>query len=172
MSQEKETDVNKTISQEEAVLSHPSYQAATKTISFLMSHLNGQEKSKLQERRNTLLAGGKVSEDYASKHLDPAISDFKMSFGEDGSVEVCNAATIMDALEAAPSLVTGILSKSQGDPNATTLQQLGLAMSQSGMAGIPAGFNLQEEQNPNETDGPSPEDIAVEFLRNTGHGTT
>ena len=169
MSQEKENDVKETIPQEttaEEVLSHPSYQAATKTISFLMSHLNGQEQAKLQERRNALLASGKVSEDYASKHLDPVISEFKMSFGEDGSVEVCNAATIMDALEAAPSLVTGILGKGQSDAN--SLQQLGLAMSQSGMSGIPAGLEYQEEVNP-DTDGPSAEDIAVEFLRNTGH---
>lgn len=170
MSQEKETDVKEVLPQEttaEEVLAHPSYQAATKTIAFLMSHLNGQEKAKLQERRDTLLASGKVSEDYASKHLDPAISDFKMSFGEDGSVEVCNAATIMDALEAAPSLVTGILGKGQ-QPDASSLQQLGLAMSQSGMQGIPAGLNYQEEVNPDE-DGPNAEDIAMEFLRNTGH---
>jgi len=170
MSQEKETDVKEVLPQEttaEEVLAHPSYQAATKTIAFLMSHLNGQEKAKLQERRDTLLASGKVSEDYASKHLDPAISDFKMSFGEDGSVEVCNAATIMDALEAAPSLVTGILGKGQ-QPDANSLQQLGLAMSQSGMQGIPAGLNYQEEVNPDE-DGPNAEDIAMEFLRNTGH---
>jgi hypothetical protein len=171
MSQEKETDVKEVTPQAtaEEVLSHPSYQAATKTISFLMSHLNGQEKAKLQERRNTLLAGGKVSEDYASKYLDPAISDFKMSFGEDGSVEVCNAATIMDALEAAPSLVTGILGKGQ-QPDANSLQQLGLAMSQSGMSGIPAGLEYQEEVNP-DTAGPSADDIAMEFLRNTGHGS-
>jgi len=171
MSQEKEKDVKETVPQEtiaEEVLSHPAYKAATKTVSFLMSHLNGQERAKLQERRNALLAGGKVSEDYASKHLDPVISDFKMSFGEDGSVEVCNAATIMDALEAAPSLVTGILGK--GQPDANSLQQLGLAMSQSGMSGIPAGLNYQEETNP-DTDGPTHDEIAMEFLRNTGHAS-
>ena len=130
-----------------------------------MSHLNGQEKDKLSARRDALVKSGKISEDYASKHLDSAINEFQMSFGDDGSVKVCPASTIMEALEASPSLTTGIISGSDSDQ--ASLQQIGLAMSQSGTTGLPQGY--QEEGNPNEVGGPSAEEIALEFLSNTGH---
>tara|TARA_Y100000401_G_scaffold30623_1_gene22367 strand:+ start:8290 stop:9546 length:1257 start_codon:yes stop_codon:yes gene_type:complete len=167
MSQEKENleQGAGVASNEEAVLSHPTYKAASKTIEFLMSHLNGQEKDKLSSRRDALVKSGKISEDYASKHLDPAINEFQMSFGDDGSVKVCPASTIMEALEASPSLTTGIISGSDSDQ--ASLQQIGLAMSQSGTTGLPQGY--QEEGNPNEVGGPSAEEIALEFLSNTGH---
>ena len=167
MSQEKENleQGAGVASNEEAVLSHPTYKAASKTIEFLMSHLNGQEKDKLSARRDALVKSGKISEDYASKHLDSEINEFQMSFGDDGSVKVCPASTIMEALEASPSLTTGIISGSDSDQ--ASLQQIGLAMSQSGTTGLPQGY--QEEGNPNEVGGPSAEEIALEFLSNTGH---
>ena len=89
-----------------------------------------------------------------------------MSFGDDGNPEICAASQIMDALESAPSLTTGVLGRSAHDNE--SLQKIALAMSQSGIEGLPVGFGYQEESLESE-DAPDPEDIVLEFLKNTGH---
>jgi hypothetical protein len=151
---------------EEVVMSHPKFQAAQKTVNFLMGHIGNQHKEQLASRRDTLISEGKITEEYAAQHLNPSIDGFQMSFGEDGSVSECAAAQIMDALEAAPSLTTNILG---GSNSSQDLNKLALAMSQSGVSGLPAGINLQEEKNPVAGEGLNPDDVALEFLKNTGH---
>jgi len=74
----------------------------------------------------------------------------------------------MDALEAATSLTTNILG---GGNSSQDLNKLALAMSQSGVSGLPAGLNLQEESNPASGEGINPDDVALEFLKNTGHAS-
>ena len=170
MSQENETQVDSNPSEdqlEEVVMSHPKFKAASKTIGFLMNHISGEQKDKLIARRDGLIKSGQVTNDYAVKHLNPSIEGFQMSFGDDGAVSDCAASTIMDALEDAPSLTSGVLSKN--DPS-SNLNQLALAMSQTGMAGLPVGYGLQEEANPTSgEDSMSADDVALEFLKNTGH---
>jgi hypothetical protein len=151
---------------EEVVMSHPKFQAAQKTVNFLMGHIGNQHKEQLASRRDTLISEGKITEEYAAQYLNPSIDGFQMSFGEDGSVSECAAAQIMDALEAAPSLTTNILG---GSNSSQDLNKLALAMSQSGVSGLPAGINLQEEKNPVAGEGLNPDDVALEFLKNTGH---
>ena len=153
---------------EEVVMSHPKFQAAQKTVNFLMGHIGNQHKEQLASRRDSLIAEGKITEEYAAQHLNPSIDGFQMSFGEDGSVSECAAAQIMDALEAAPSLTTNILG---GSNSSQDLNKLALAMSQSGVSGLPAGINLQEEKNPAAGEGLNPDDVALEFLKNTGHAS-
>tara|TARA_R100000406_G_scaffold11504_2_gene7435 strand:- start:32327 stop:33613 length:1287 start_codon:yes stop_codon:yes gene_type:complete len=153
---------------EEVVMSHPKFQAAQKTVNFLMGHIGNQHKEQLASRRDSLIAEGKITEEYAAQHLNPSIDGFQMSFGEDGSVSECAAAQIMDALEAAPSLTTNILG---GSNSSQDLNKLALAMSQSGVSGLPAGINLQEEKNPVAGEGLNPDDVALEFLKNTGHAS-
>jgi hypothetical protein len=131
-----------------------------------MGHIGNQHKEQLASRRDTLISEGKITEEYAAQHLNPSIDGFQMSFGEDGSVSECAAAQIMDALEAAPSLTTNILG---GSNSSQDLNKLALAMSQSGVSGLPAGINLQEEKNPVAGEGLNPDDVALEFLKNTGH---
>jgi len=153
---------------EEVVMSHPKFQAAQKTVNFLMGHIGNQHKEQLASRRDSLISEGKITEEYAAQHLNPSIDGFQMSFGEDGSVSECAAAQIMDALEAAPSLTTNILG---GSNSSQDLNKLALAMSQSGVSGLPAGINLQEEKNPAAGEGLNPDDVALEFLKNTGHAS-
>lgn len=153
---------------DEVVMSHPKFQAAQKTVSFLMGHIGNQHKEQLVTRRDSLIQQGKITEEYASQHLNPSIDGFQMSFGEDGSVAECSAAKIMDALEAATSLTTNILG---GGNSSQDLNKLALAMSQSGVSGLPAGLNLQEEGNPAAGEGINPDDVALEFLKNTGHAS-
>ena len=174
MSQEKKSEVQEqeaTLSHEEqvgeeVVMSHPKFKAASQTISFLLSHIGQQEKNGLADRRNNLVSTGKVTEAYAAEHLDPSIGSFQMSFGDDGNPEVCAAAQIMDALESAPSLTTGVLGRSTQDSE--SLQKIALAMSQSGIEGLPVGFGYQEESLESE-EGPDADEIALDFLKNTGH---
>ena len=149
----------------ELVMSHPKYQAAQQTIQFLLNHLGEQAKTGLSERRDNLISGGKITEEYAQQHLDPAIEAFQMSFGDDGKQQGCSAATIMEALESAPSLTGSILSGTgQLDPS-----QLALAMSQAGME-LPEG--LKEEGLPMKSatlNSENADEVALEFLKNTGH---
>jgi len=174
MSQEKKSEVQEeevTLSHEEqvgeeVVMSHPKFKAASQTITFLLNHIGQQEKNGLADRRNNLVATGKVTEAYASEHLDPSIGSFQMSFGDNGSPEVCAASQIMDALESAPSLTTGVLGRSAHDNE--SLQKIALAMSQSGIEGLPVGFGYQEEELESE-DGRTADEIAIDFLKNTGH---
>ena len=151
---------------EEVVMSHPKFKAASQTISFLLNHIGQQEKNTLSDRRNNLVSTGKVTESYAAEHLDPSIGAFQMSFGDNGNPEVCAASQIMDALESAPSLTTGVLGRSSHDNE--SLQKIALAMSQSGIEGLPVGFGYHEETLESE-EGPDPDDIVLEFLKNTGH---
>ena len=152
--------------EEEVVMSHPKFKAASQTISFLLGHIGQQEKNALSARRNDLVATGKVTEAYAAEHLDPSIGSFQMSFGDNGAPELCAASQIMDALESAPSLTTGVLGRSSQDNE--SLQKIALAMSQSGIEGLPVGFGYQEESLDSE-DGPTADEIAIDFLKNTGH---
>lgn len=153
---------------DEVVMSHPKFQAAQKTVNFLMGHIGNQHKEQLITRRDSLIQQGKITEEYAAQHLNPSIEGFQMSFGDDGSVAECSAAKIMDALEAATSLTTNILG---GGNSSHDLNKLALAMSQSGVSGLPAGLNLQEEANPTAGEGINPDDVALEFLKNTGHAS-
>tara|TARA_R100001086_G_C11847533_1_gene260533 strand:+ start:2749 stop:4008 length:1260 start_codon:yes stop_codon:yes gene_type:complete len=171
MSQEKNNEIQEVTSddtqvQEEVIMSHPKFKAANQTINFLLNHIGSQEKGNLVARRNALVESGKITEAYAQEHLDASIGEFKMSFGEDGKPEVSSAATIMDALEAAPSLTSSLLGKNGQD--SSSLERIALAMSQSGMTGLPVG--LTEEPMESE-DGPNADDIALEFLKNTGHAS-
>tara|TARA_R110002020_G_scaffold62712_2_gene167496 strand:+ start:1230 stop:2516 length:1287 start_codon:yes stop_codon:yes gene_type:complete len=150
------------------VMSHPKYKAAQQTIQFLLNHLGGQQKQALSSRRNALIESGKITEDYATKHLDPAIDGFSMSFGDDGHANACSAETIMEALESAPSL-TGSLLTGSDKSGLTQSQQLALAMSQAGTMELPAG--LTEETLPLKSeslDAEKADEVALEFLRNTG----
>ena len=150
------------------VMSHPKYKAAQQTIQFLLNHLGDQQKQALSSRRNALIESGKITEDYAVQHLDPAIESFSMSFGDDGQSNACPAETIMEALEKAPSL-TGSLLTGNAKSGLTQGQQLALAMSQMGTVELPAG--LTEETLPLKSeslDAESTDEIALEFLRNTG----
>lgn len=169
MSQKSEENVEATTDDtqlEEVVMSHPKFQAAQNTVKFLMGHIGNQHKEQLAVRRDSLIKEGKITEEYAGQHLNPSIDGFQMSFGDDGSVAECAAAKIMDALEAATSLTTNILGGSSSNQD---LNKLALAMSQSGVTGLPVGLNLQEEANPSVGDETSPDDVALEFLKNTGH---
>lgn len=169
--QETNVDVQKDEQDQGAVdlvMSHPKYQAAQKTIQFLLNHLGDQQKQTLSSRRNALIESGKITEDYATKHLDPAIAEFSMSFGDDGQSNACPAETIMEALESAPSL-TGSLLTGKDKSGLTQAQQLAIAMSQAGTVELPAG--LTEETLPLKSESMDTEkadDIALEFLRNTG----
>jgi hypothetical protein len=139
-----------------------------KEQNFLMGHIGNQHKEQLITRRDSLIQQGKITEEYAAQHLNPSIEGFQMSFGDDGSVAECSAAKIMDALEAATSLTTNILG---GGNSSHDLNKLALAMSQSGVSGLPAGLNLQEEANPTAGEGTNPDDVALQFLKNTGHAS-
>ena len=171
MSQEKNNEIQEVTSddtqvQEEVIMSHPKFKAANQTINFLLNHIGSQEKGNLVARRNALVESGKITEAYAQEHLDASIGEFKMSFGEDGKPEVSSASTIMDALEAAPSLTSSLLG--HNGQASSSLEKIALAMSQSGMTGLPVG--LTEEPMESE-DGPNADDIALEFLKNTGHAS-
>jgi len=155
------------------VMSHPKYKAAQQTIQFLMNHLSGQQKNALTSRRTALIESGKITEDYATKHLDPVIAEFSMSFGADGQSSACPAETIMEALESAPSLTGSSLLSGKNKESLTQGQQLVLAMSQMGTVELPAG--LSEETLPLKSeslDAESTDAIALEFLRNTGTVTS
>lgn len=125
--------------------------AAKQTISFLMSHLGDQTRQTFVSRRNELIKTGRCTEDYAKAHIDPLITGFQMSFGDDGKRTSSPVDSILTALESMPSMLSN------------SNHQLGIAMS------LPAGLHEEPLPSNGSVSEEEADALALQFLKNTGH---
>lgn len=95
-------DVNQTAEQKLAVVMSQlaGYESANKILSGYVTAL---EKEKRAHRIAALVASGRVTQDYADKHLQPSLEGFQMSLGADGNPAPAAIDTLLVALEAMPA---------------------------------------------------------------------
>jgi hypothetical protein len=144
----------------DVVMSHPKVVELTNACNFFAKRLNDMTLGEIRSRVQGLVAKGKISKDYVEKKLAPLMEGFQMSYSPDGTRQPHQIEVVLDALEAANSLVGPAVSQ-------------GVMNQQQAAAYLAMNFSKEEPMPPDFLNGGvlNEEDaskVANEFLKNTG----